>query len=198
MQETEFPWENEGFGASHRGRPGAVLADGTEPKAAIFDLGSGTHFHETSDWWVYDGDTPLAPHATALRGACSCGWRGSTLHPVDWQQVAAEGPDDYDTQGPHADWTWHIADVEHRAVPIPHDAAALSDQLRQRLDALASDAPLAALRLVAVLESSIAEAGAVAARIARADDQPWDTIATALGVTNSEARTRLHRYARHY
>lgn len=90
MQETEFPWENEGFGASHRGRPGAVLADGTEPKPAIFDLGSGTHFHETSDWWVYDGDTPRAPHATALRAACSCGWRGTALHPVDWQQVTAE------------------------------------------------------------------------------------------------------------
>ncbi|MYW08605.1 hypothetical protein GT034_09665 [Streptomyces sp. SID2563] len=141
---------------------------------------------------------PRAPHATALRAACSCGWRGTTLRPVDWQQVAAEGPDDYDTQGPHDDWTQHMADVEHRAVPIPEDAAALLDQLRQRLDALASDAPLAALRLVAVLECSIAEAGAVAAHMARTGDQSWDAIATALSITDSEARSRLHRYARHY
>ncbi|MGZ2360921.1 hypothetical protein LRE75_30285 [Streptomyces sp. 372A] len=198
MQETEFPWESEGFGASHRGRPGAVLADGTEPKAAIFDLGSGTHFHETSDWWVYDGDTQRVARATALRGSCSCGWRGNSHYPIDWQQVAAEGPEWYDTSGPHADWKQHMTDVEHRSVPIPEDVTALLDQLRQRLDVLAVDAPLAALRIIAALESTITEAGAVAAHTARGDDQSWETIATGLGLTESEARTRLHRYARSY
>ncbi|WP_158070822.1 hypothetical protein [Streptomyces sp. CB02460] len=42
------------------------------------------------------------------------------------------------------------------------------------------------------------EAGAVAAYTARADAQSWDTIATGLGLTESEARSRLHRYARLY
>ncbi|MGZ2362385.1 hypothetical protein LRE75_38015 [Streptomyces sp. 372A] len=91
-----------------------------------------------------------------------------------------------------------MTDVEHRSVPVPEDVSDLHIRLRQRLDVLAVDAPLAALRLVALLESSIAEAGAVAAYAARGDDQSWDTIATGLGLTESEARTRLHRYARSY
>ncbi|MCG7527137.1 hypothetical protein MHW47_22160 [Streptomyces sp. OfavH-34-F] len=122
-------------------------------------------------------------------------WRGTTLHPVDWQQVAAEGPGWYDTSGPREDWRRLIADVENRAVPIPEDVAGLLDQLRERLDALADDAPLAALRILAALESSIASAGEVAAYTSRADDQSGDTIAAGLGLTASEARSRLHRYA---
>ncbi|MEV5605766.1 hypothetical protein AB0L33_30450 [Streptomyces sp. NPDC052299] len=198
MEETEFDWHTEEFGASHRGRPGAVLPDGTEPKPVVFDSGSGTHFHQTSDWWVYDGHTRGAPRASALRGACSCGWRSSTLHPIDWQQAAAEGPEWYDTSGPHDDWKQHMTDVEHRSVPIPEDVTALLARLQERLDILADDAPLATLRIIAALESFTAEAGAVAAPTARADDQSWDTIATGLGLTESEARTRLHRYARSY
>ncbi|WP_147971796.1 hypothetical protein [Streptomyces sp. col6] len=60
---------SEEFGASHRGRPGAVPAESTEPKRVIFDLGSGSYFHETSDWWVYDGDTPRPPRDLALRAS---------------------------------------------------------------------------------------------------------------------------------
>ncbi|MFD5786845.1 hypothetical protein ACFWH1_09445 [Streptomyces sp. NPDC127037] len=198
MQKTEFDWQSEEFGTAHQGRPGAVLADGTEPKSLIVDLGSGTHVHETSDWRVYDGHTLNAPQAASLRGVCSCGWRGTTLHPIDWAQVAAEGPDRYDTQGPHDDWKQHIADVEHRAVPIPVDVTALLGRLRERLEDLADDAPLAALRAVAALEHATAEAAETATYAARADDRPWDTIATALGTTESEARTRLHRYAHRY
>lgn len=198
MQKTEYDWETAEFGASHQGRPGAVLADGTEPKPVTFDLGSGTTFHETSDWWVYDGDTLSAPRATALRGSCSCGWRGTTLHPVDWAQVAVEGPEWWDTQGPHADWKQHIADVEHQAVPVPEDVAALLGQLRERLDVLVADAPLAALRVVAALEHTTGEAAEAAAYAARAGDQSWDAVAAALGLTEPDARTRLHRYARHY
>ncbi|MYU47748.1 hypothetical protein GTV15_08470, partial [Streptomyces sp. SID7803] len=61
MRSEEYDWKTEEFGASHQGRPGAVLADGAEPKPVTFDLGSGTNVHETSNWWVYDGNT-LAPH----------------------------------------------------------------------------------------------------------------------------------------
>ncbi|MER7729229.1 hypothetical protein [Streptomyces sp. NPDC096323] len=42
----------------------------------------------------------------------------------------------------------------------------------------------------------MAEAARTAACNARADDQSWDTIATALGLTEPDTRTRLHRYAR--
>ncbi|MFJ2273914.1 hypothetical protein ACIOEZ_06950 [Streptomyces sp. NPDC087866] len=198
MQETEFDWETEEFGTAHRGRPGAVLADGTEPKSLIVDLGSGTHMHETNDWRVYDGHTLNAPHATSLRGACSCGWRGTTLHPIDWLQVAAEGPDWYDTQGPHDDWKQHITDVEHRAVPVPEDVTALLGRLRERLDDLADDAPLAALRVVAALEHTTADVAEAATYTVRADQQPWEVIATGLGTAVSEARTRLHGYAHRY
>lgn len=188
-------WETEEFGTSHQGRPGPVLADGAEPKPLVFDTGSGSEMHQTTDWWAYDG-TLHAPLATALRGACSCGWRAAALHPLDWQEVAAEGPDRYDTSGPEADWDQHITDVEQRTVPVPEDVTALLAQLRTRLDALATDAPLAALRAVAALEYPVAEAARTAACNARADDQPWDTIATALGLTEPDTRTRLHRYAR--
>ncbi|MFE7623023.1 hypothetical protein [Streptomyces sp. NPDC057509] len=196
MQETEFDWETEEFGKAHQGRPGAVLADGTEPKPVIFDVGSGPEVHETSDWWVYDGDHLSAPQATGLRGACSCGWRGTTLHPMDWPAVAADGPERYDTTGPEADWNRHITDVEAHTTPIPEDVAALLTQLRTRLDTLALDAPLAALRIVSALEYPVGEAARTAAYTARSDDRPWDAIATALGLTEAEARTRIHRYAR--
>ncbi|MFG2569235.1 hypothetical protein ACGFR6_27880 [Streptomyces sp. NPDC048567] len=198
MWQTEGPWETEEFGGSHQGRPGAMLPDGSDPQPVIFDLGSGTHMHETSDWWVYDGHTRNAPRAAVLRGACSCGWRGTTLHPIDWQEVAAEGPEWYDTSGPQSDWKQHIADVEARTVPVPEDVTALLAQLRKRLEVLADDAPLAALRVVAALEHAAAEVGEVAAYVAQADDQSWDTIAVGLGITESEARTRLQRHARRY
>ncbi|MFD8693130.1 hypothetical protein [Streptomyces sp. NPDC059651] len=180
MQESEFDWQSE-FGTAHQGRPAAVLADGTEPKALVVDLGSGAYMHETSNWRVYDGDTLTAPQATSLRGACSCGWRGTTLLPIDWQAVDAECPDWEEPQGPHDDWKQHIVDVEHRAVPIPQDVADLLRCLRERLAVLADDAPLAALRIVGDLEHTITEAGAFAAQTARADDQSWDAIATGLG-----------------
>lgn len=199
MWQTEEPgWETEEFGTSHQGCAGAVLADGSEPKPVVFDLGSGTSMHETSDWWVYDGHTQRVPRATALRGSCSCGWRGTSRYPIDWQAVAAEGPDGYDTGGPHADWKQHMTDVEHRSVPVPEDVVDLITRLRERLDVLADDAPLAALRVVAALEHATAEAAEGAAYAARADAQSWDAIATGLGLTESEARSRLHRYVRRY
>lgn len=84
MRSEEHDWTTVEFGTSHRGRPGAVLPDGSEPKPVVFDVESGTNFRETRNWQVYAGSTLSAPRATALRGACSCGWRGSGLHPIDW------------------------------------------------------------------------------------------------------------------
>ena len=57
-------WEYDEFAGEHDGRAAAVLADGSEPKPMLYDTGSTANFHETSDWWVYDG-TRRAPLATA-------------------------------------------------------------------------------------------------------------------------------------
>jgi hypothetical protein len=81
---------------------------------------------------------------------------------------------------------------------VPEDVAGLLGRMRERLDVLADDAPLAALRIVAALEHVTAETATVAAYAVRADELSWDTIATGLGLTEEDARTRLHRYARPY
>lgn len=191
-------WETEEFGASHEGRSGAVLADGSEPKPVYVDTGSGAEIHKASDWWVYAG-TRRAPLAIALRGSCSCGWRGTNRYPLDWQEVTdAGGPDLYDTAGPEADWDQHIDDIEARTVPVPDDITALLAQLRTRLDALAADAPLAALKVIGALERTSADTVRAAAYAVHTDEQPWDMIATALGLTEADARALVMRYTRRF
>lgn len=104
----------------------------------------------------------MPPLATALQGSCSCGWRGVTLYPLDWQEVADAGrPDLYETEGPEGDWDQHITDTE--AHTVPDDITALITQLRTRLDVLAAQAPLAALKVVGALERTSADAGRAAA-----------------------------------
>ncbi|WNI26747.1 hypothetical protein [Streptomyces sp. ITFR-16] len=180
------------------GRPGAVLPDGSEPEPVFFDTGSGSAVHETSDWWVYDG-TLGAPLAAGLRGSCSCGWRGTTLYPLDWQEVAdVGGPDLYDTEGLEAGWDEHIAGTDARTVPVPDDITALVTQLRTRLDALTVQAPLAALRVVGALERTSAGAGRAAAYTVLDDEQPWDAVATALGLTEDAAHALVMRHTRRY
>lgn len=187
-------WQSELFGNSHEGRAAAVLADGTEPKPMYFDVGSGSSGYRTSDWWVYDG-TLGAPPATDLRGACSCGWRGTACYPVSWGDVDPHRPHLFDTAGPRGDWARHIADVEARSVPLPDVLTCLLDEVSAELERLATDAPLAALKAVAVLERTIGEVAHRAALGAETDTASWETIATALGLTEKEARSRLARYA---
>ncbi|MGW6202525.1 hypothetical protein ACWF9B_02550 [Streptomyces sp. NPDC055089] len=186
-------WETVEFGAAHEGRPGVLLADGTEPKPVYFDTGSSGNMHQSSDWWIYDG-TLRAPTATQLRGSCSCGWRGESLYPLDWETVDRRSPEDHDTSGPESDWDQHITEVEARAVPVPEDLAALLAQVDQRLNALASDAPLAALRAIAALERIVAEAGRTAAFHAEADDPAGNAFGPGLGLPERDARARLLRY----
>ncbi|MEE1808111.1 hypothetical protein [Streptomyces sp. BE133] len=144
-------WETEEFGSQHEGRPGVLLADGTEPGPVYFDAGSGPTMHQSTEWWVYDG-TLGAPLATELRGACSCGWRGSTRYPFDWEAVDRRRSYLADTSGPEHDWDTHITEVQARTVPVPADLTTLLDQVEERLTALVADEPLAALRAVAALE----------------------------------------------
>ncbi|MEU6373987.1 hypothetical protein [Streptomyces sp. NPDC046909] len=189
-------WTTEQFHKTHEGRAAAVLADGSEPKPRIFDSGSGAEFHETTDWWVYHGEH-RAPLATDLRGACSCGWRGSTLHPIDWSQVERDGIYVHvpDTPGPYGDWAEHIREVEERSVPLPEDLADLLERLDERLTALADDAPVAALKAVARLERLTTRISREAAYNVDPDEVSWETIGTALGMSAKEARSRLFSYS---
>lgn len=186
-------WQTTEFGASHEGKPGVLLPDGSEPKPVIFDVGSGSHLHESSDWWIYDG-THRAPLATGLRGSCSCGWRGETHYPLDWDEVDPHRPDLFDTYGPENDWDQHMDEVEARAVPLPSDLAALLDQVQARLDTLAADAPLATLRAVAALERATGRAARTAALYANDDDPTGTAAGKALGLTPREARSRIFHY----
>ncbi|AYG78956.1 hypothetical protein DWB77_01065 [Streptomyces hundungensis] len=186
-------WQSDEFGASHAGRAGAVLADGSEPEPLYFDASSGSFGYTSSDWWLYDG-TLHAPLATHLRGVCACGWRGSALYPVDWTQVDDERPYDTVVPGPYADWQNHIQHVEARTVPVPVELDDLVGQLDARLSVLADDAPLAALRVVAALERLTGRIGMVAAFHTRADEVSWESVGQALGLTEQEARSRVASY----
>lgn len=190
-------WERDGF-ASHEGSVGVLLTDGSEPPPAVYDIGSGANFYETTDWWVYDG-TLRAPLADRMRGKCSCGWRGEKSYPIEWDEVRRDDPYAYDTSAPRHDWGEHLDDVEARTVPLPADIIELLSQLRSRLEILSDDAPLAALKAVNELEGIVAAIGPNAAFIAlRGDKIPWDQIAEGLGATETDARNRLFRYSHRF
>ncbi|WP_406252012.1 hypothetical protein OH786_01335 [Streptomyces atratus] len=188
-------WEFEEFGADHEGRPGVLLADGTEPGPVYFDAGSGPTVHRSTDWWIYDG-TLRAPLATEMRGACSCGWRGTPRYPLDWEAVDRRRPYLFDTSGPEGDWDAHMTDAQDRAVSVPEDLTALLDRLETRLTVLTEDEPLAALRAAATLERLTQRLAADAVcNVDGLDGPQWDTVAQALGVSRRTARSRPTRYA---
>jgi plasmid stabilization system protein ParE len=187
-------WQSDEFGEHHEGRAIAVLADGTEPKPAVFDVGHAGHV--TSEWWVYDGKL-RQPLATGLRAGCTCDWRGDIVHPLDWAEVGDHAYD-AETPGPRADWRGHIQQIEARAVPVPEDITELLERLEIRLDKLALDAPAAALRVVAALERAAEQVGENAAIGIQADvrgeELTWETVGTALGLPGRAARDTVERY----
>ncbi|MEW2546605.1 hypothetical protein AB0910_12630 [Streptomyces sp. NPDC047002] len=192
-------WSTDEFGRSHEGRPGALLADGTEPKPVYVDLGSSSNMHEISDWWVYDGRLNR-PRASEVRGACSCGWRGAGRYAIDWGALEggdADGEDPYDIDlpGPYADWERHLDEVRARSVPLPAGLQDLIDQVESRLDSLVDQAPLAALKAVADLERTVKRVAGDAAYAVEMDELSWETVGKALGVPEREARSRLLGYA---
>ncbi|MEV7659603.1 hypothetical protein AB0O39_36245 [Streptomyces anulatus] len=190
----QLMWKTMEFGEAHQGRPGALLADGIEPATVLLDGGSGANFHESNDWWIYSGEL-RRPLATSLRGACSCGWRGETSYPLSWEEVDHLAPYLYDTSKLRDDWARHIDDVEARAAPVPDDLAVLLDQIEHRLDGLAGDQPLAALRVINRLKRVIVEVGDAAAYVAEADARSGTAIGPGLGLPEDEARRRLLRYS---
>ncbi|MFJ8650048.1 hypothetical protein ACIRNI_28515 [Streptomyces sp. NPDC093546] len=134
-------WTTSEFGESHTGRVGVVLADGTEPDAVYLDAMSSGAGHHTRYWAAYDGR--LGPRAAALRAACSCGWRGTTLYPIDWEALDSTSlhQTEIDTDPAINDWDNHIGEVEARAVPIPEPVVELLDRLNDELRKLAHDSP---------------------------------------------------------
>ncbi|MGW1116925.1 hypothetical protein ACWD5B_07430 [Streptomyces tanashiensis] len=185
-------WQREGF-ETHEGEVGVLLADGSEPGPVFFDLGSGAYFHESTDWWVYDGSL-RRPTATATRGRCACGWRGERTVPLDWQEVGSVGRDAYDVSGPERDWEAHMDDVATRAVPLPDDVADLLQTLRERLDELVDDEPVVVLRTAEKLDAIVADYGPLAARYIAGDSIPRPRLAEALGTTEKAAGSRLTHY----
>ncbi|MGW7433956.1 hypothetical protein ACWGIN_30995 [Streptomyces sp. NPDC054861] len=186
-------WKRDGY-AAHEGAVGVLLPDGSEPGPVYFDTGSGGDVHESTNWWIYDG-TLGAPRADRIRARCACGWRGQDAYPVDWEAVVRRDPYAYDTSGPERDWERHVDDVQARTVPLPAEVSDLLQQLRQRLERLIDDAPLAAVKAAGELESMAAAIGPVAAYLAvREDDLSWPRVAEALGTTEQEARSRLLHY----
>ncbi|MFG2645097.1 hypothetical protein ACGFYP_29490 [Streptomyces sp. NPDC048370] len=186
-------WEREGF-ESHVGTVGVLLADGSEPRPVIFDMGSSSSFYESTSWWHYNG-TGIRPTATSMRGRCACGWRAERTYPIDWEQVRRDDdPDVYDTSGLYEDWAAQMEKVAARQVALPEDMAGALRQLRERLDELVDGEPLVVLRAVGELEEVITSSARYAARLISLEDTPVPEVAEALGVTEKVARSRLSRY----
>jgi hypothetical protein len=186
-------WQSEEFGSAHEGTAGVLLADGTEPGPVYLDAGSGGNVSQTTAWQIYDGRL-RRPKAASLRGACSCSWRGTSSYPVDWAQIE-DWPYDATTTGPREDWAQHIAEVKARSIPLPPALEDLLEQIDDQLSALADDAPLATLKAVAALERTTQRIGHHAAYSIRANETPWEAIATALGLPEGDARSRLLTYS---
>ncbi|PRH76106.1 hypothetical protein C6N75_27395 [Streptomyces solincola] len=188
-------WTSEEYGRSHEGGAGAVLADGSEPGPVSVDLGSGGDVHRTSEWWAYTGAFGR-PRAAAYRGRCSCGWRGPA-YPVDWERLDDGGKlSDLDTSGPYGDWRDHLRAVEARTVPLPEELAELLARLDERLEAVADQAPVAALKAVAAVERMTSRISREAAWAVEEDGLSWEAVGTALGLTAEDARSRLADYLR--
>ncbi|MEU7017615.1 hypothetical protein [Streptomyces sp. NPDC046385] len=186
-------WKRERFD-SHEGAVGVLLADGSEPGPVSFDMGGGTYFHESTDWWVYTGKL-RRPTATAMRGRCACGWRGGREFPIDWAKVDRGNLAAYDVSGPREDWEAHLDEVVSRSVPLPQDVAELLKRLHERLDELVDAHPLTVLRAVGELETDLASFGLMATRfITGAREGAVPRVAEALGTTEQAAGSLLRRY----
>ncbi|PWI05426.1 hypothetical protein DIZ27_39495 [Streptomyces sp. NWU339] len=185
-------WQTDEFRTSHEGFVGAVLADGSEPKPVVLDVGSGTNGYQTREWWAYTGQWGR-PKAAGYRAACACGWRGQS-HPVDWEQVDDGRLDEVDVSAARDDWVGHIGTVDRQAVPLPDELTDALGRLEEQLGRLADQAPVAALRAVGELERLTRSVGHRAACAAEDDGLAPETIGRALGISAEAARSRLAGY----
>ncbi|MGE7386496.1 hypothetical protein ACQKM2_13570 [Streptomyces sp. NPDC004126] len=197
MRDDRETWTAEEFGRSHEGSVGVLLADGSVPRPALFDTGSGPDVHESSHWSVYDGRLPHIPRAAALRGVCSCGWTGPE-HPLDWEAIGEQDLEDAADEQADAccqDWDGHTSAVEATTIPLPETVTSLLDRLEAEIGKLAETSPLAAIRAVRRIETTVGGVGYWAARHAQQDSTPAQA-AAALGLTEEAARRELERLLR--
>ncbi len=190
---SAYPWVTDELGDAHGGQPGVVNADGSEPGPVTVMSNSGGGIGTLTEWWAYDGRIE-GPAATHLRGSCSCGWRGETLYPVDWDQAHEQQPYAYDTSGPERDWLEHTQEVETTLVPLPDDLRALLDQVNERLDALSGPEPLAVLRAANILQRHTQMSLQAAARSIEQNRTTPAAVAAAIGCSPGQAQDRLRSY----
>lgn len=196
----EPEWRAEQCDGVHDGGV-AALVDGVEPGPVYYDTGSGSHIHSSTRWSDYDGKY-RRPRATHLRGGCACGWRGRRLEELRWEPDEDEPgevyPAEVSTADARAEWREHLAEVEAATVPVPEDVVQAVEELRQRLDRLVGDAPLAGLKALAHVERELRDARQCAAYNVQADEEigGWAAIARGLGVDEATAKSRVWRYER--
>ncbi|WP_328741243.1 hypothetical protein OHA91_39560 (plasmid) [Streptomyces erythrochromogenes] len=184
------------LGTAHVGAVGVLLDDGSEPGPVYFDVGSGPNMPSSAEWHAYDGRRGR-PRAAVLRGSCSCGWRGAAEYPRDWSALPGDEPlyeADVDLSGPIADYEAHLSVIRDGAVPLPAELTALLTELVRQLDVLATKEPLVALKALADLRYVIAQTGQDAAYELGDSGVPLKVVATALGTSESAARTYLNDY----
>ncbi|MFE3687625.1 hypothetical protein ACFXPM_30950 [Streptomyces sp. NPDC059095] len=184
------------LGAAHEGSVGVRLADGSEPGPVYFDVGSGSHMLSSTEWHSYDGRFGR-PRAAVLRGSCACGWRGMAEYPLDWTTLPDDQPlyeADIDLSGPIADHKAHVSVVRRAAVQLPAELIDLFTDLVRRLDGLAAEEPLVALKALADLRYIVAQTGEEATNEITASDVPIEAVATALGTSEAAARGYLSSY----
>ncbi|MFB7747327.1 hypothetical protein [Streptomyces sp. NPDC056132] len=117
--------------------------------------------------------------------------------PLDWTTLPDDQPlyeADIDLSGPIADHKAHVAVVRRAAVQLPAELIDLFTDLVRRLDGLAAEEPLVALKALADLRSIVAQAGEEATNEITASDVPIEAVATALGTSEAAARTYLSSY----
>ncbi|MFB6565372.1 hypothetical protein ACFCYH_41915 [Streptomyces sp. NPDC056400] len=186
------------LGAAHEGSVGVLLADGSEPGPVYFDVGSGPTMPSSREWHAYDGRHGR-PRVTVLQGSCSCGWRGAADYPIDWTTLPGDKPlyeADVDLSGPIADDEAHVSVIRDAAVPLPEELTALLTELVRALDGLAVEDPLVTLKALADLRYVIARTGQDAAYELAAREMPLKMVATALGTSETAARSYLNDYLR--
>lgn len=202
--ETDWEWTNWKFGPSHQGRSGVLLQDGTEPGPAIFDTGSGAYMHKSYRWQDYDGMF-TNPRATALRGACSCGWRGEDSYPLVWSTTDDDDEDwveDPPTDDCSRDWNAHLEQVEARSAQVPEKLERRVAKLVRQLDDLSVVEPLTVLKVLERLERQLIEVRQTAAyevldeQSSEEEGRSWEAIATALALPVDQVEWRLYQYQR--
>ncbi|MFF2618455.1 hypothetical protein [Kitasatospora sp. NPDC058046] len=169
-----MPWVDES--KRHRGFPAAVLADGSEPEP----LPDGR-----TTWWLYNGAD--GPRATAVRGGCSCGWRGEQVHRLDFGDDSATEAVGKDT-GPFADWESHVDLAEG---VVPREVEDLIAALVDRICDLTESRPYAAARAAGRFERAAASTALLAGRRAHHNLMTWEYIGRAFGCGPAEAQERF-------